>query len=240
MRLANREISFEDAVLLLYLLAKLGGCRAYGAYTHVLVDEAQDLCPLQHKALRLLFPRSRFTVLADPNQGVLPAVNTGSAQDIADIYGAELLRMGKSYRSTRQISEYAKRYLSPEAADYEVFEREGSAPFEWTAENLAEKTAALIREAAQKYKTVCVLLKTAADLDRFSQQLKPFYPDAVSVRSEKKALSGSVLLMPAMLAKGLEFDCVLIPVDPASPPDDRLMYLFVTRALHEVHIIRKA
>ncbi len=238
-RIANKNLRFEEAVMLLFLSARLGNCRPFGSYTHVLVDEAQDLCPLQHKTLRLLFPRSRFTVLADPNQGILPAVNTGAAQEIADIYGALLMRMGRSYRSTRQIGEYAKRYLAPADADYELFDREGSAPFEWTAADLAGKTAELLKEVSQKYKTVCVLLKTTADAERFYKELKPCYPDAVPVLTEKKALSGSVLLMPAFLCKGLEFDCVLIPVDPASPPDDRLMYLFVTRALHEVHIIRE-
>ena len=239
MRLANKDIFFEDAVLLLYLAARLGGCRPFGAYTHVLVDEGQDLCPLQHKTLRLLFPRSVFTVLADPNQGVLPSINTGSAADIARIYGAARLTMGKSYRATRQLSEYAKRYLPPEAADYEVFRREGSEPYLWTAQNLAEKTAEILREAAAKYGTVCILLQTIAQVDRFYQRLRLFYPDCVPVRSEKKPLTGRVLLMPAMLAKGLEFDCVLIPLEGASPPDDRLMYLFLTRALHEVHIIRE-
>ena len=45
--------------------------------------------------------------------------------------------------------------------------------------------------------------------------------------------------MPAMLAKGLEFDCVLVPVSADAPPDDRLMYLFATRALHALHVIRE-
>ncbi len=238
-RIACKDLRFEEAVMLLFLSARLGNCRPFGSYTHVLVDEAQDLCPAQHKTLRLLFPKAVFTVLADPNQGVLPVLNTGSAARLAEIYRAESLAMGKSYRSTREIGEYAKSFLPEEKRGYEMFDRQGSAPVVWTAADPVRKTAELLRELAGRYRTVCVLLKTTAEVDSFYEKLQPLYPDCAPVLSEKKALSGSVLLMPAMLAKGLEFDCVLVPVFAAAPPDDRLMYLFATRALHALHVIRE-
>ena len=238
-RIANKDLRFEEAVMLLFLSARLGNCRPFGSYTHVLVDEAQDLCPAQHKTLRLLFPKAVFTVLADPNQGVLPVLNTGSAARLAEIYRADSLSMGKSYRSTREISEYAKAFLPEEKRGYEVFDRQGSAPVTWAAADPVQKTAELLRELAGRYRTVCVLLKTAAEVNAFYEKLQPLYPDCTPVLSEKKALSGSVLLMPAMLAKGLEFDCVLVPVFAAAPPDDQLMYLFATRALHALHVIRE-
>ena len=61
---AAAVVTLALLALLLFLSARLGNCRPFGSYTHVLVDEAQDLCPAQHKTLRLLFPKAVFTVLA--------------------------------------------------------------------------------------------------------------------------------------------------------------------------------
>ena len=84
-------------------------------------------------------------------------------------------------------------------------------------------------------------------MDRFYQRLAPLYPDIVPVRSEKKPLTGGVLLMPAMLCKGLEFDRVFIPdLNEGNIPskrawekeqmeeERRLLYVAMTRARHEL------
>ena len=237
-RIGAKALYFEDAVLMLYIAAKLGCCRPYAAFSHVLIDEAQDLCPLQHKILRCLFPRAQFTVLADPNQGLVAALNTHSAEALAEIYQAHMMRIEKSYRSTRQISEYAKRFLPPEAEDYQVFRREGSAPQTHVTSDLPGTLAAVLSDAAKRYRTVCVLTPTVALATRLQKQLSPLCPECTAVTSDAKPLTGGVLILPAALAKGLEFDCVLIPVFPEAPPDDRLMYLMATRALHELHVIQ--
>lgn len=239
-RLSARTLYFEDAVLLLYISVRLGNCRPFGSYTHVLIDEAQDLCVLQHKILRALFPKAVFTVLADVRQGLTPLLNTGSEETLRQLYGAACVRISKSYRSTKEISEFARGYLPEAAAAYETFDRHGPAPVQWTVENAAEKTAALLREAFGKYRSVGVLFRTAADAERFWRRLSPLFPEVVPVLSEQKTLTGGVLLMPAALAKGLEFDCVLIPVSAEDPPADHEMYLMTTRALHELHILREA
>ena len=64
-------------------------------------------------------------------------------------------------------------------------------------------------------------------------------PETVLLQNETQTLSGKLLCMPAALAKGLEFDCVLLPL-PEPRPSDRLMYLMATRALHELFLIEKA
>jgi len=125
MRLGRRDVYFEEAVTLLFISACLGNCPAYLSPTHVLIDEAQDMCAMQHKTIRLLFPKSVFTVLAAVNQGIAPEVNTLSPDDISEIYRAKSIVLTKSYRSTTGISGFSKRFLPKTAPDYETFSRDG-------------------------------------------------------------------------------------------------------------------
>ena len=235
-RIRARELYFEDACALLFIAARLGKCPVTFSPTHVLVDEAQDLAPLQHRILRTLYPRAVFTALADTNQSIAPAANTCSEAEIAALYGAEALYLGKSYRSTRQIGEFAKRYLPEGAADYEVFDRAGPVPETHVAADPVKITAELMRSAAGRHGTVCVLLPTAAEAAAFYKKLKALVRECALLQNETQTLSGKLLCMPATLAKGLEFDCVLLPL-PEPRPSERLMYLMATRALHELHLI---
>ena len=176
-------------------------------------------------------------MLADVNQGVVPAANSLDAEEIAAAYGARVFSISKSYRSTRQIGEFAKRFLP--AADYELFDREGPAPaFYETEDDPAETAAKIIRGLPEKYRAVCVILRTAREAGRFAAELRRSVPDCAAVTDEKSVPAARVLCIPAALTKGLEFDAVIIPDFDAVKENSRMAYLMTTRALHELHLIR--
>lgn len=239
-RLESRDVYFEDAAALLYIAARIGNCAGVPAPTHVLIDEAQDYSELQHRTVRALFPRAVFTVLADPNQAIVPAANVVSGARLAALYGADTLTMHKSYRSTKPIGAFAKRFLPPDAADYELFDRPGPAPRAFTAANPAEQAAALSLAALEKHESVAVILPTAAGAKAFFKDFSPLLPGAALLAEEDRPLPGGVTVLPAALAKGLEFDCVILPLPAGAPPEDRLMYLMCTRALHELELIKES
>ncbi|MBQ7637768.1 MAG: hypothetical protein IJS90_02590 [Clostridia bacterium] len=237
LRVGRRDVFFEEAVMLLYIAALLGVCRPFSSPTHVLIDEAQDMCFLQLKTIKLLFPKAVFTVLGDVSQGITPELNTLSPDAIAGIYGASKIFLSKSYRSTTQICAYAKRFLLPEAAYHEVFDREGK-PVETLETDDPVKTCAGIMElSSKKPGFTCVILKTVKEARAFYKKLVSFVPSAQLIDSENRAMTEKVLVMPAALAKGLEFDRVILPIKKSAPPSDRIMYLSSTRALHELYII---
>ena len=82
-----------------------------------------------------------------------------------------------------------------------------------------------------------MLVKTADEAFSFAKKLQKYIPDCIAVTDETRAMHGRVLCMPAFLSKGLEFDCVIIPEAEKYKDNDRLMYLFSTRALHELNIL---
>ncbi|MBR0509930.1 MAG: AAA family ATPase [Clostridia bacterium] len=234
-RLERKKLRFEDGVMLLYIKAALGLCRETPP-THILLDEAQDYAPLQHRTLRLMYPKTVFTVLADVNQGIVPAADTLDADRIARIYGAAPLVIAKSYRNTRQIGEFAKRYLP--GADYELFDRDGPEPAFHEAGDAAAAVPEIVKGLPERYRSVCVILGTVRETKQFYRKLLGYLPHCAAVTDEGTAIGARVLCMPVALTKGLEFDAVIIPAFEKAEKNSRVAYMMTTRALHELHLIR--
>ena len=234
-RLESKKLRFEEGVLLLWIRAALGLCRERNVPTHILIDEAQDYAPLQHETIRLLYPGTVFTLLADVNQGIVPAADTLDPAGLAAVYGAAVFTIGKSYRSTKPIGAFAKRYLP--GADYELFDRAGKEPVFHEAADPAETAAEIVRGLPESFRTVGVILKTAREARRFGAALKRFLPESVTVAAATEPLRGRVVCLPAALAKGLEFDAVILPDFREAEKNARVAYLMTTRALHELHLI---
>lgn len=238
-RINTKDLFFEDAMILLYIAVLSGNCKNKNIPSHILIDEAQDMSILQHKILRNLYPKAVFTVLGDINQGVVPSLNTTNEKMLCEIYGAETIKLNKSYRSTKQISEFAKQFLTPEQATYDTFDREGPEIQIQKCTDHIKTAAQIISGVSEEYNSVCIILKTATQAQDFCKKLKKFIPDCVALTNESQAIDSPILCMPASLIKGLEFDCVIIPNAESLENENRLMYLFTTRALHELHILQK-
>lgn len=236
-RVHSKTVYFEEALMLLYMQTLTGGCKIKKMPTHILIDEAQDMSVLQHKILKRLYPKSVFTVLGDINQGIAQNINTSSEDSICEIYSCYRIKLNKSYRSTKQISEFAKQYLPDSLSSYETFDRDGKEPVIIKTKNQIKQTADIISAVPKEYNSVCVLVKTAEDALCFNRKLQKYIPESVAITDETKAMHGRIFCMPAFLAKGLEFDCVIIPDAQKYSGNDRLMYLFATRALHELNIL---
>ncbi len=236
-RIQNNELYFEDAAAMLYLSVRIGRSAEKYQPTHILIDEAQDYAPLQHHIIRALYPKAVFTVLADPNQGIAPAANTCAAEEIAALYGADTVTISKSYRSTKEIGAYAKRFLPPEAPDYELFDRSGPAPEIAVTPEAAAAAAEILQKAAEQGRSACVLLPTVKAAESFYRKLQSRFPACDLLTGEQQTLSGRPVCMPVSLAKGLEFDHVILPLSTKALPEDRVMYLMCTRALHGLHLL---
>ena len=235
-RLDGKKLFFEDGVLLLFLRAAQGLCRETRKPTHILIDEAQDYAPIQHMTIRLLFPDTVFTVLADVNQAIVPAADSLHAEEIASIYGAQPFFIAKSYRNTRQIGMFAKRFL-PDGADYELFDRDGPAPRFCEAADPAETAAEIVKGLPERFRSVCVILPTVRETKRFFTALRELLPGCAAVTDAKTAPSARVLCMPVALTKGMEFDAVIIPDFRELENNSRVAYMMTTRALHELFLL---
>jgi DNA helicase-2/ATP-dependent DNA helicase PcrA len=251
--MGRKVIDHEDATPLMYVLEALEGFRRVeGDIQHVFVDEAQDYSPFQAAYLRRRYPRARLTVLGDFNQAIyIQSQESGGFGGWTRLMAPEatsVLRLSTSYRSTEPIVKYTKLILpAADAADITPFQRDGEAPRLFPCKDggqLGEKIAEdIIGLLGRGYGTIGVITKTAYETGNASALLKEQLPDDVPVTlvtGGSAELPKGVSVLPAYLAKGIEFDAVLVwdasLAKYGKEKDRKLLYTVCTRALHVLHI----
>ncbi len=230
--LTQNRLAFEDLIPVACIQLLLGVCEPQRQIRQVIVDEAQDFTCMQHFLLQTLFPKSNFTVLADPQQRILR--DGVDEKALASLYpNATRMRLDKSYRSTAPINRYAQQFLPPEAV-YPFFDRAGDEPVLAAPEDLPAAVSALVaQELARGAGTVCVLTHTAAQAKALAEQV----PSVALVTAEDDVLPTGPMLLPAALVKGLEFDAAIVIDDGRL--SDHLRYVLATRALHRLYVLRE-
>lgn len=251
--LGRKGIDHEDATPLMYVLEALEGFRRVeGDIQHVFVDEAQDYSPFQAAYLRRRYPRARLTVLGDFNQAIyIQSQESGGFSGWTRLMAPEetaVLQLTTSYRSTEPIVEYTKGILALEdSVGITPFQRKGEAPKMIACRDgseLGDRIAAAINTLlAYGYGTIGVITKTAYDTGNASALLKERLPDEVPVTlvtGGSAELPKGVSVLPSYLAKGIEFDAVLVwdasAANYGKEMDRKLLYTVCTRALHILHI----
>ncbi|HMM33032.1 MAG TPA: UvrD-helicase domain-containing protein, partial [Clostridia bacterium] len=239
-----KQLYYEDQIALLYLKSVWGGVPKAAGVRFVIIDEAQDYTPLQYEIFRLLFGQASLTILGDENQAIHPYMNVGSYETIAQVFPKEstlFLKLSKSYRSTYEISAFAAKLLGQDAA--QSIARHGEEPIMNGFSNLSELQNTLMNDAAalteQGHSSVGILTRTKREAVELSMALRRKLRHK-TILSGDEGYARGVIVMPAYLAKGLEFDAVLIYNASAKSyayEDERLyLYTACTRALHVLRV----
>jgi len=243
-RLEQGFIDYEDLAPIILLITALGGEYNAKAIKHVIIDEAQDYTAVQYEVLRRTFEHCNITILGDLNQTVNAYMNIGSFDITADIFGTKgtaHIKLTKSYRSTLEISDFCNKILHCRN-DAEQLERHGHKPeiFRCNRENLYSEIAGDIKQLKNSgHKLIAVICKTAGQCERVYQSIRT-YVDISLITNQKEVYKEGVVTIPSYLAKGLEFDAVIVCTadewDYSGEVDRRLLYTVCTRALHELHL----
>jgi len=248
-KIKRHELFYEDATPYLQLQELIEGVRTNTEVRHVFIDEGQDYSMFQYEFLKKLFPRARMTVLGDFDQAIFTqSTNLRKADSplIRLFEGSEtrLIRLVRSYRSTREIVEFT-RSLLPNGQEIVPFERRGRKPVlcrtareEERAERIAKDVAAL---RAEGFESIAVITKTAAESVRAHELLAAYGCEKLRlVTKNTLSFEKGTLVIPAYLAKGVEFDAVLV-YDASSrtyrrEDERKLFYTACTRAMHRLRL----
>lgn len=245
-RLEERELAYEDATAFLYLQERLLGVMTNNSVRHVFIDEAQDYSPFQFEYVKRLFPRARMTVLGDLNQAIYAHAQDGDAfEPLTALYGpeeTETIILTRSYRSTRPIVEFTKKMI-PEGEQIVPFNRDGEPPTVTSCRDGRERDAQVAKRVQAMldagHQTVAVICKTAQESERAYAALRELVPLRL-IGKETGFFEKGALIIPSYLAKGMEFDAVIL-YDASRekfgrPSERRLFYTACTRAMHELHL----
>lgn len=243
--LSEDHISYEDSIALLYLKLKLEGNEDFSEIKQVVIDEAQDYYPLQYEIFKLLFKDARYTVLGDFNQTLEKCGDKMIYDDVPQILNKRKsvkMFLNKSYRSSYEINSFIQR-LSNEKNQLIPFERHEDDPKVFYMKNkdlLDKKISQDINKYFQQgYESIAVICKTMKEAEEVEGRLRSLV-NVKLLNDEDSKIKNCALVMPSYLAKGLEFDAVLIYNCSAenykNEFDKRLIYIACTRALHKLNI----
>lgn len=246
-KLKRGELYCEDATPYLYLKELVEGLRSSSDIRQVFVDEGQDYSAFQYAFFKKMFPRARMTVLGDFSQAIFTQSTelSSAGSPLVNLYGAadtRVFRLNRSYRSTREIVEFTKAIL-PEAADIEPFDREGAKPLliqTQSAQQKAESIAAHLKQLqAEGFDSIGIVTRTAAEAREAIEQLAALgCSDLKEITKTTPEFKKGTLILPVYLAKGVEFDAVLIYDASANAysreSERKLFYTACTRAMHRL------
>ncbi len=243
--LETKFLNYEDQVPLLYLKGVFGDLPKTTDIKYVIIDEAQDYTPIQYEIFYQLFNHANITMLGDLNQSINPFMNVGDYKNIAHIFHQDntcIINLTKSYRSTMEITEFSRKLLGYEV-NAEYVERSGDKPtvIGFSDENsINERIIKDIEMYKEKgYKSIGIITRTIKEADRVYSLLKDRTEVKALTKDDDEYINGT-LVIPAYLAKGLEFDVVLIynagDENYSSEEERLLFYTACTRALHRLNV----
>ncbi|MBP8692508.1 MAG: AAA family ATPase [Sedimentibacter sp.] len=240
------NLPYADGIALIYLKIKAEGSSLFSGIKQVVVDEAQDYYPVHYKILKDLYRYARFTIVGDINQTIEKSSDLSLYDDIISIFDFEKSNkvfLNKSYRSSYEIGRFSARLLGDEN-HAEFFKRNEEEPLIFKAKEKSHLYDEIIK-TIDKYNTegfssiaiICKDRKEAADLYfKLSTKIKIKLIDYLDYDS---ILEGNMIL-PVYLAKGLEFDAVIVyeanDEKYKSEFDKKLLYIACTRALHRLSL----
>lgn len=235
----SNTYEWSDVYAFLYLKYRLEGLKSGSKIKHLVIDEMQDYSQVQYKVLSLLYPCKK-TILGDVNQSVNP-FSASNLPIIEKIFnGATAMTMLKSYRSTYEITQFTKRIS--QNIEVEAIERHGEEPQLISCKNAeteTDKIKSLLTQFEQsEFNSLGIICKTQKQADTLYGALnehKINLLNAVSV-----AFGSGIVITTAHLAKGLEFDQVIVPFCTEkiyqTEPDKQMLYVACTRAMHKLYI----
>jgi DNA helicase-2/ATP-dependent DNA helicase PcrA len=230
-------LEYADVFPLIYCKLRLEGVQPYDHVKHLLVDEMQDYTPVQYAVLSRLF-NCKKTILGDVGQTVNP-YSASSSEAIHQIFPqGDTVKLFRSYRSTWEITAFSQRISRN--PDLIAMERHGDVPVVEGFNSNAEEAEA-IRKMITHFKnsghqSLGIICKTLEQSELLYQELKS--PEVHLLTADSTSFTDGIIITTVHLAKGLEFDEVIIPFASArnyhTDVDRSMLYIACTRAMHQL------
>ena len=244
--LNKRRVDFDDLASLIYINEYLFGAKQYSHYISVSIDEAQDLGYMHYASLKKLFRFTNFSIYGDLSQSIYAYRGVESWEEVMELINGtnEMKYLAKSYRTTIEIMNFANKILKHlNVSLAEPVIRHGEEVKLIQIKDPTNHILDKVNEFKTKgHKSIAIICKDEKEVTKYFNAFK----DKINI-SKLDELSiqydGGVCILPISLAKGLEFDAVIVVnannknYNKNNILDMKLLYVALTRALHELEVI---
>lgn len=240
----EKTLTYDDLAAVLYLKIKLEGFTAPEEIKHVVIDEAQDYSKLQFMVINELTKCQSLTIVGDSNQRLLPIrgeVPMRYIEKYLSNKNVQHFKLDKSYRSTKEIMEFANKYIQSDNIVPLVRSGEKVEVTQFKQyEDIKEKLLMNISQLKEKgHESIAIICRDLGETNKIGELLKDKMYIKVIDNEEILYTSGEVVI-PSYFAKGLEFDAVIvIDTNNEIENEDKMLYVMSTRALHELYVYEK-
>lgn len=245
----NKKVEFEDLPALLYLKYRISGPKDFINYRHAVIDEAQDYGEFNFYSLKKIMPNSTFSIFGDLAQSIYQYRSIDEWQPVMNSSfdnNCDLKYLLKSYRTTTEIMDSANKiikYIGLKPSQ-PVIRHGVEVSYTNFNNNQIEVITDYINDYLKKgYTSIAVICKDDEEVLDIHRLLQKGKLETVSITNLDTEYKGGICIITSYLSKGLEFDGVII-ADASSKKynsskniDMKLLYVGMTRALHELRIL---
>ena len=228
-------LHYDYACLYVYMKCKLYGYNYNTYIKEIVIDEAQDYSLGQLKLISKIFRNASYTILGDINQTINPYYRYESLEDIKKILpDSKYIELTKTYRSSEEIVEYSNRVLGLNHVT--AIRRNKPVPVDEVVEGeLNSQLRHDIEECKLHGKSIAIITKNQDECDKIYKMLSD--TGISKIDNSSKKFNRKFIVVPVYMAKGLEFDSVIIYTDKNNKytKDEKyLYYVAITRAQHKL------
>ena len=249
--LKNKKFEFEDLSSLIYLKAKINGIDEYGKYKQIVIDEAQDYGEFTFFALKFILKNATFSIFGDLAQSIYQYRSIENWESVLNNTfrnQGDIQYLLKSYRTTTEIMDSANnitKYIKLNTAKPVIRHGKKVSFINYKEKNEQISLIKRILEQykTQNYKTIAIICKNEEEAQELYIKLE--MNDIKNITLNDTEYNGGICIITSYLAKGLEFDGVIISnsgeeeYNSNKIIDMKLLYVAMTRPLHELTILYK-
>ncbi len=212
----------------------------------VFIDEIQDYSAYQLALLKEEFPRAKFTMLGDLNQSIFTQESSHSLlNELSTMFEpdkTQVVQLTKSYRSTQQITDFSKDILH-NGEEVEAFDRAGDLPtvtVDSNEQRMVQDVASQLDRNKEDKMTTAIITKSLQETEELTSNLKELGQSVTAIKTENQRLVPGTIIVPSYLAKGLEFDAIIVwnanEANYHREDERQLVYTICSRAMHRLNI----
>lgn len=232
----DKYLYYEDACIFLYIKSLLVGFNTNHVIKEIVIDEAQDYNKLQYLIIKKTFKTSNYTILGDTNQTINPYYKYDSLEELTSIFeSSKYITLTKTYRSTGKIIDYTNKILG---LNHVTAIRNDKASDIIFRNNITKNDFLTdINNLKNTSKSIAIITKNDSEAEEVYNMLKDDLD--IMLIDGFGHIKRDLVVVPSYVAKGLEFDSVIIYTDEDNKYQEKDKYLFYvacTRAQHNLII----